>query len=548
MKRKKMKSFFQTAVCILLLAVMFFMSGCFADGGDGSANFIGGIQGFKVNYRPKSYNYLDYYKSFAQTTLQELYETFYYNANNDTSAITVERVQKYAQMAYNQKYGYDLDNSVDKESEDWKNFVVYYFSDVQYSIKVLTNASGNPIDPEQNVISQDFYFTKTDMSWKWKIDSSLHALNSSSKTVDYTVNYYDNEMSNIKEEFAIENLVEPLQVAVLQIILGKTPTVFTSANMSSAKDILGSAELVGGNVKASGLMNELVTKGSYVGISEDALAGIKEYILTNVIGEQKFSENNVNNHFSKQDYGFILDQIWSRPENFHMKNTLDIDDTTDYGCVFDIYPATALKDFKSNSFFINSDDDVAFEHIQKAEYQSIVIMPDKQQYLEEIWFYLVSDKKMTVNYYTRSYDAKTGVVSVGPINQVKTNIESDFVFEEATHGTVLFYKNGEETIVKTQKFNNDIGDGIINTNWEAVPMTYQMSKYFTAVPSANGFGTVSVLNEQKFNGSDGCSFIEIVFDVQKDGNIDDDYSFKVGMSYYGMPSQSEITDFLLENN
>lgn len=550
-KKSKKTRIFQSIICFVLLAVSLFFGGCFADSdGDEVADFIGGIQGFKVNYRPKSYNYLDYYKSFAQTTLEELFETFYYNANNDNSAIAPEREQQYAQTAYEQKYGEPVGN---KDSKQWQEYVVYYFSDIHYSTKILTNANGSPIDPDQNPITSDFYYTKSDVSWKWDINQNDHALADGIKQFDKITRFYidDNELALIKKntvDWIKDALIKPLQVATLQIVLGKTPTVFDQSNFSTADKILGSATLVGGNVQATGLMNELVTKGSYVGISQDALAKIKEYILTNVIGNQKFSETNPNNYFSKDDYAFILDQIWAKKQYFHMKNTLDIDDETDYGCVFDIYPATALQDFPSNAFFVNSSDNQAFQHIQKAEYQSIVIMPNKQQYLEEIWFYLASDRQMTVNYYTRSFDAKTGLVSVGPVKQVKTNIESEFVYEEASHGTVTFYKNSEETIVRTEKFNNDIGGGIINTNGQAVAMTYPMSKYFVAVPSLNGFGSVSVLNHQKFAEADGCSFIEIVFDVQKDGDDDKDYSFKVGMSYYGMPSQSEIVDFLLENN
>ena len=551
-KKSKKTKILKSITCVVLLAVMLFFGGCFADAGGGEgASFIGGIQGFKVNYRPKSYNYLDYYKSFAQTTLEELFETFYYNSNNDNSAIADDgREQKYAQMAYVQKYG----EPVDKNSKKWQEYVAYYFSDIHYSTKILTNESDIPIDPAQNPISSDFYYTKSNVSWRWDTSQmDLHALTNSTLQSYDIIDYYGtaynlDKIVNNTREMISNKLVKPLQVATLQIVLGKTPTVFDQSNFSTADKILGSATLVGGNVQATGLMNELVTKGSYVGISQDALAKIKEYILTNVIGSQKFAETNANNHFSKQDYAFVLDQIWAKKQNFHMKNTLDIDDTTDYGCVFDIYPATALKDFESNSFFVNSSDNQAFQHIQKAEYQSIVIMPNKQQYLEEIWFYLASDRQMTVNYYTRSFDAKTGLVSVGPVKQVKTNIESEFVYEEASHGTVTFYKNSEETIVRTEKFNNDIGGGIINTNGKAVAMTYPMSKYFVAVPSLNGFGSVSVLNHQKFAEADGCSFIEIVFDVQKDGDDDKDYSFKVGMSYYGMPSQSEIVDFLLENN
>lgn len=545
MKKKIKNLLAKIFTFVLLIATVLCTSGCFSDPGKYGSSFIGSIQGFKANYRSDSYDYVDFYYDFAKTTLAELYQTFYFNSNNDFLTSTGGQ-QTYVEMAFKQKYELDADFVVDKTSDLWKQFVVYYFSDIKYSTKILTNSNGSPIDPTQNIISSDFYYTKSSVSWNWSFATGLHALENEEKQANSILDFYKNG-NFVLQSSTLDSYAKGLQVATLQIVLGQTPTIFDSQTISNANDILGTASIQNGKVQATGLLNQLVTKGSYVGINQQALLQIKQYILNNIIGEQKFSENNTSSNFSKDDYGFILDKIWEQKQYFGLKNTLDETDKTDYGCVFDVYPATKLKDFSSNSFFISSEDDNAFANIPKAEYQSIVIMPSKQQYLEEIWFYLASDREMTVRYYTRTFDSKSGTVSVGPTKQVKTNIESDFVFEDARHGTVLFYKNNSETIVKTQVFNNNIGDGIINTNGQEKQMTYQMSQYFEAVDSQNGFGTVSVLNYQKFAQAEGCSYIEIVFDVVKDADQNQDYSFKVGISYYGIPSSSEIADFLLEN-
>ena len=326
-----------------------------------------------------------------------------------------------------------------------------------------------------------------------------------------------------------------MQVAVLEIILGKTPTIFTTANVDTAVSVLGSASLENNQVNATGLMGELVKKGTYVGINDQALSQIKNYIVENVIGNQKFYETDQDNNFERQDYETVIDTIWQDRDSFMFKSIFD--QITMEGCVFDEYPATYIKDYKSNSFFINSNDDIAFEHIESAEYQSILVMPSETQYLEEIWLFLVSDRQFKVNFYTRYYNHETNTLYVSDVKSVYTTVESEFKAESTPIAEATFYND----IIKISEFDNNLGNDILKAD-NIVPMNLERSQYYSPQESLNNFGTISVFNPEAFAEND-FSFAEIVFDVEKNSNLDQDYNFKIGMFYYGVPSSEAIREF-----
>ena len=527
MKIKKIK---KVLISLLLLVVMLFSTACFSDF-DPQGNNFANLEGIKANYRPSYYNYYDFYYDFSKTTLDRLYQTFFYNPdNNDLKQI------------YNQIN--NLEGEVDTTTDQWKQFAVYFYSDVNYSTNILKNEQGQNIAPDLTVSQQPFYFDQA-IAWNWKADlNDLHYFNNNDATsdIDNIINFYKTNEAEQNQNYIelLDTNAKCLQVAVLQIILGKTPTIFNQQNMSSAQTLLGQASLQDEKVQATGLMGELVTNGTYVGINDTALSQIKDYILQNVIGTQKFYENNQKNNFSIDDYKLVLETIWQDTQAFQFKSIFEGKQLT--GCVFDEYPAINIKDYESNSFFINSNDDIAFNHIEKANYQSIVLMPSQTEYLNEIWFFLASDTKFKVNYYTRYYDYETNTLYESEIKQVETNIENQFVSEKAQMGEVNFKKDNKSTIIKLQDFNNEINNSILKAEQE-ITMNYERSNYYLAQPSVNGFGTVSVLNPHAFSGAGGCSFLEIVFDVEKPLNSVENYDFKVGFFYYGLASRDDINDF-----
>lgn len=533
-KHMKLKNVKKIIISVMLLVVMIFSSACFSDfdpQGNG-VNFIGSIEGIKANYRPTSYNYYDFYYEFSKTTLDRLYQTFFYSPENQ------DLINIYKQIN-------NITGDVDTSSDEWKKFILYFYSDIQYSVCVLKNEVGQTIKPDGSTSSINYY-DKKNISWNWDLDlgNDYHYFETNIATNDINpiLEFYNSKNIGEDENYLqqLDKTAKHLQAVVLQIILGKTPTVFDDLTNSNVDNLLGTATLNNGNVQATGLMGELVSNGSYVGISDTALQQIKQYILDNVIGLQKFYENNENNNFSQQDYSLVIDTIWHDRNAFEFSSVFEGQELT--GCVFDEYPATYVKDYQTNSFFINSDDDIAFEHIQKAEYQSIVIMPSDLQYLNEIWFFLVSDRQFKVNYYSRYYNYEENALYVSDVYQIDTCIESDFKAEKADIAEVSFKKNGKSTLIKLEDFNNEINGYVLKAEQEK-SMNFEMAKYFTAEPSQNGFGAVSVLNPYAFAGSDGCSFLEIVFDVVKQSDSNEDFDFKVGMFYYGGASQQDIKEY-----
>ena len=79
-------------------------------------------------------------------------------------------------------------------------------------------------------------------------------------------------------------------------------------------------------------------------------------------------------------------------------------------------------------------------------------------------------------------------------------------------------------------------------------MTGDISKFYTLIDSANGYSTVTVLNADMFNTQNGCSYLEIVFDVENQLDLDKDKSFKVALSGVWLGTNDMIEDYKMKNN
>lgn len=525
MKVKKIK---KVVLSLVLFAVMLFSSACFSDydpQGEG-INFVGNIQGLKATYRPETYNFYDFYYDFSYTTLDRLYSSMFFSPTNQ------ELINLYKQKNNVQ--------NVDTNSDDFKKFAVFAYSDINYSVNILKNQQQEHVDPD-GALSSEAYYYKTDISWNFNLDlsSEMHyfSANSATKNIDDIIAFYNQlDVSNNQSyKQSLESTAKALQVVVLQTILGKTPTVFTSQNISSAETLLGEASLTNGKVEATGLMGELVDNGTEVGISDIVLAKVKTYILENIIGIQKFAQNNQANNFSQDDYGFLIDEIWARRELFEFSSIFNQVDLQ--GCVFDEYPAICIKDYESNQMFVNSNEKIAFDHIESAEYQSIVVMPSQVQYLKSLWFYVASDKVMDINFYTRYYDYENNTLYISESQKLTTTKFDEFQMEYAEVGEM--HINSPKHIAKIDTFNNNTSIKATNQ----IQMNYERSEFYMAEPSLNGFGSVSVLNTETFENQCGHGYIEIVFDVLKNANEDEDYNFKVGFLYYGLASIQEVREY-----
>ena len=550
-----MKKFFgkfskKIVLALMLIFALTFSACTYADGPTESSDgvsYIGNIDGFKATYRPQSYPVQDYYSNFSKDIIIELTKIF------GQADFEVD-----LQTEHNAIYGGM--NSGDEGYMSYDTYVnsykIYFLDDIRSSV-YLYNQQFNTYNAR---VSESY-------NWKWTIgpnndfdfnQGSPNAyktyFNGTPDTVENpnvvfnTVNDTAIKLERERFYFGISSeegyyvgkYAESLQVAILEILLGRTPTEFTYNFATGVISPSASALL-------PSLQAEYSKYATYIGIAKDTdIPKITNYILYKVIGSQKFNETDTNNYFSRTDYQDIIEQmIWNGVlENYDFSDNNG--QNASLGSLYDIFPTNVIKDYEANSFFISSKDGQNFAHIPSGEYQSLVMMPTKDNYLYEMWYFLVSSKVLSVDVSYRYYDSATGNFYQSAPVTVQTQVESNFNESRAQILNVNFYdEENEETLFLTKSFNQNIGNGILKAS-SSKYMDFQTKQYYKALPSVNGFGSVSVLDETAFI-SDGSSFFELVFDVHKDpAKPLEDYSFKVGMYSLFFASQSQINEYLLE--
>ena len=229
------------------------------------------------------------------------------------------------------------------------------------------------------------------------------------------------------------------------------------------------------------------------------------------------------------------------------------------------FSASMITEYKGNYFFGNydtivdgvhvNDDTELFKNIEAAEYQSLVVYPG-----DELKGKSLGDMWLDFEYFENNTPGKTMldelVVNVG--FRYYDHSKNEIVVDKQEQMTIKYGKNGElkdangEDIsdesmfligdddegpyqvvlepdsVKFSEFNNEIGNGVLDpfvSGTEIDPSAFKASKYLSGLDNARKYyklndsqtaGQYGTLNEQMFAGADGCSFIEIYFDIVKD--------------------------------
>lgn len=541
----------------MLIFSLAFLSACVysdgpADDGNGGS-YIGNIEGFKVNYRPELFPVDDYYVDFASEILKSL-GLVYGKGGIEANGATNDLLQNYMQSKYTELYG-----NLTPADPDYIDYATF---EPNYQIYFVDNIRNAIYFDEDN--SNYFAHNNANNDWKWtlnvangytsvtgtpafarvvfgmggigEIDYHLTANN----TFNHLTSMADRrqEKTNFYESFYVQTYQKALQVVILEILLGKTPTIFTLASpttntLSPNPDTILPA-----------LQTEYAKYSTYIGIDVQDKEKITEYVLQNVIGTEKFDSGTglSDNFFTKSDYEEIFESVvWESLSDFKLKDEQGQETTS----IYSTYPTTVLKDYSSNSFFISSAEGQHFSHIPSGEYQSVVLMGTELRYFSSLWFYLVADTKLNINVQYRYYDAENDTYYVSSSSKVTTIVESSFVQTKASVLEMNFLDNNNKpTLLKTKPFNNNVADGILKAP-TGKKMNYQLADFYDLVPSQNGFGAISVLNKDKFK-QDNSSYFELVFDVEKDpNNPDADYSFKLGMYSLWIASAQMINDYLL---
>lgn len=583
-----MKKILKVFLSLFLFACMLMLSACgFSDIEFGNSGAIGGIgsntenqrpnlfadiAGYKVCYRPNSYPFRDYYYNISNILLNKLYSTYgmagmsLQIGNDEIDEKLIEKLDQ------NYKNEYNIIGEIDKTETRYIKFrneyLVYYCDDVRYSIYVLKNLNGEYTDATGNVLSdqnaEHYFFAHKGEQNKWLWNSP-----SNSSDVDFAtskacfdglysstpliaknaLNYVagNDVIKNATKKYYSEIVSEftpALQTAILQIVLGITPQTFTLDDINSGviSNILGTSEMRNGEIVATGLKLKFQQEATYVGLTDADKTKIENYILDNVIGQNKISSEG---KFTREDYLSTIREVWE--EEILIVDEVENSSTT-YGMLFQPYPATLIKDYNENTFFISSKKGEAFKDIPQMQYQSIVIMPEKEIYLWELWLVFAGESNLNINTYFRYYNKTNNTLTIGKPKKATTILESEFDAFKSPYYSISIDDNGKESLFYLDEFNNDIGGGILNTKGESVLMTGDISKFYTLIDSANGYSTVTVLNADMFNTQNGCSYLEIVFDVENQLDLDKDKSFKVALSGAWLGTNDMIEDYKMKNN
>lgn len=556
-----MKKFFKLSnlksilISLFLMLSVFFVSACaYSDRvpteEEGGTTFIAGINGFKINYRPEIFEVSDFYYNFSYEVVSTLSQVFG-NADFDlfrSETVVVDGVNVIP-FIYNEYLDY-LDTIFDEdEIVDYKVFeqakTIYFIDDIRNSIYISENTQ------EEAELKDFLYFSKHDSNehfWKWthKIEEGkpygypdfnpqswenvglfLGDYQNSPKKATSVFNLYNDEDDFRNERinyynFYAETYAKALQVAILEILLERQPTQF--AFDFSLNQVLPNPEDLLGNGITSGLKLDYKKYVEYVGISQTtAVPEITNYLLENVIGQEKYNSND--NNFDRDDYQFLIEElIWrgTLAEYNFSDEEAELVNQSSLGSIYNIYPAFVIEDFPAYSLFVQSQDSKAFAHIPAGQYRSIVLMPSKTDYLFTIMFYLAAAREFNINMHYRYYDAEKDLLFESVTGTAKTYIENQFSFSNSEFISLLFEnEQGNETLYKMTQFNNNIGNGILKAD-QPKKMNYALNEYFEE-SLKGGFG----LNHLKFK-EDNSSFFEIIFNVDS-AQQELDTSFKVGI-------------------
>lgn len=248
------------------------------------------------------------------------------------------------------------------------------------------------------------------------------------------------------------------------------------------------------------LQAEYFDKITYFGFSVTDGAKIKNYIINHVIGSKALSDKDGNDQLNNnRNYRAYVEQLVDGKINSETK--------------YYWYSRTAFKDSR---LAISSTGDY-FQLVPKAEYQSLVLMAEEADEFSFCWIAFQSARDLKINMYYRYFDGQTIRTTTPKTIEVKggaydmiDNDSSDMDFGvDNGYFAIDVFDNNDFVAAPTARSNNSA------------------TNIYNPIASKNGFGCVSVFNENNVN----TSFLEIVLDVEKNANdpIGTDYSFQVAL-------------------
>lgn len=397
-----------------------------------------------------------------------------------------------------------------------ENQNVYYYDSIRYQAE-----KNSELIPKKTVV-----IPNDGKKWKWSLsnedtsilgegaaDYSTYTSYEASADTFYNKNVYCNVYSKLYSQ--------SIEVVLYEIMLGRTDFQ-NMIVIGDAFDAQGypqisyrgkSVAITDGKPNFDAILGDLQVeyfdKTTYFGFSLDDAKKIKDYIINYVIGSKALSDKDGNDQLNNnRNYRAYVEQLVDGKIN---------SDTKYYW-----YSRTAFEDSK---LAISSTEDY-FQSVPKAEYQSLVLMAEEADEFSSCWIAFQSERDLKINMYYRYFDGQT----------IRTTAPKTISVKGGAYDMI-----GNDSSVRD--FGTDNGyfaiDVFDNNDFVAAPTARTNNpdtKIYNPIASKNGFGCVSVFNENNVN----TSFLEIVLDVEKNAYdpIGTDYSFQVAL--FGLVLKSDI--------
>ena len=388
-----------------------------------------------------------------------------------------------------------------------ENQNVYYYDSIRYQAE-----KNSELIPKKTVV-----IPNDGKKWKWSLsnedtsilgegaaDYSTYTSYEASADTFYNKNVYCNVYSKL--------YAESMEVVLYEILLGKTdfqnmivvgdafdaqgyPQISYRGKSVAITDGKPNFDAILGDLQA-----EYFDKTTYFGFSLDDAKKIKDYIVNYVIGSKALSDKDGNDQLnSNRNYRAYVEQLVDGKINSETK-----------------YYWYSRTGFKDGRLAISSTGDY-FQLVPKAEYQSLVLMAEEADEFSFCWIAFQSARDLKINMYYRYFDGQTIRTTTPKTIEVKggaydmiDNDSSDMDFGvDNGYFAIDVFDNNDFVAAPTARSNNSA------------------TNIYNPIASKNGFGCVSVFNENNVN----TSFLEIVLDVEKNANdpIGTDYSFQVAL-------------------
>lgn len=400
-----------------------------------------------------------------------------------------------------------------------ENQNVYYYDSIRYQAEdAIADVSGMKID---------MIMANTNKKWNWsfqndEIPLGVGAAPNVKNTYVNSVETHGLYTSGEYQNFYSKLYSQSMEVVLYEILLGRTDfqnmIVVSDSFDSNGYPVVTyrgqSIDVVDGKLDFSGILTTLkqtyFDKATYFGFSLDDGAKIKNYIINYVIGTQAHTDKDGNDQLNaNRNYNAYVDQL--------------VDGKINSESEYFWYSRTVFKD---GSLAISSTEDY-FGLIPKAEYQSLVLMAEKEDAFSSCWIAFQSDRDLKISMYYRYYDGRT-VRTTSPITIKVSGGKYDIIAHDMSYTDygadvnncfeIECFDNNDQVAALTERSNSPLNE------------------IYKPIASKNGYGCVSVFNEEMVE----TSFLEIVLDVEKNPNdpLGTDYSFQVAL--FGLIFKSDL--------